>query len=371
MNLDQEFLYNTIGDWIYFSGLLLFGIISHHLLSNFLSATLFSLIRRRLTDFNKEEFTRLFVRPLGLVIMLFFGYLAFSSLSYPDEFRTEGTGTYRLGRVIYGIFNALMIGAFTWVVLSIVDFFSLIFKKRAEKTVSKMDDQLVPFFTDFAKVIVYIIGFVVLAGVVFRVNVAALLGGLGVGGLALAFAAKESLENFIASFMIFMDQPFVVGDLVMVNNITGHVEKIGFRSTRIRTIDRSFVTVPNKLMIDKPLDNLTLRTFRRAKFDVNLTYDTTSEKLKEITTAIQKVIDNHPRTNDEGRATFYALGEYAKNILVFYYIDTMDYYEYLTIREEINFRIVEIVEAHGCRFALPARTLHMHPDEPGFLPDKK
>ena len=156
----------------------------------------------------------------------------------------------------------------------------------------------------------------------------------------------------------------MVGDLVQVNDIIGNVERIGFRSTRIRTIDRSFVTVPNKLMIDKPLDNLTLRTFRRAKFDVNLTYDTTSEKIREVTAAIQQAIDQHPRTNDEGRASFYALGSHAKVIMVFYYIDTMDYYEYLTVREELNFRIVEIVERFGCQFALPTQRLFLQQEEP-------
>jgi MscS family membrane protein len=252
-----------------------------------------------------------------------------------------------------------LIVSLTWVTLRLVDFFGLIFKKRAERTFSKLDDQLVPFFQDFSKVIVVFISFFVVLGTVFHVNVTKLLAGLGVGGLALAFAAKESLENLLASFTIFLDQPFVVGDQVEVGEISGVVEKIGFRSTRIRTMEKSYVTVPNKLMIDKPLDNLTLRTFRRVKFDVTLTYDTSSEQLKSITADIQQAIEQHPRTNQDVKIAFYSLSPHSKDIMVQYFIDTMDWNEYIDIKQEINYVIVDIVERHGAQFAFPTTTIHL------------
>jgi MscS family membrane protein len=122
----------------------------------------------------------------------------------------------------------------------------------------------------------------VVLGEVFAVNVTALIGGLGIGGLAVAFAAKESLENLIASFTIFLDQPFGVGDLVQASEVNGTVEKIGFRSTRLRTAEKSYVTVPNKSMIDKPLDNLSLRTARRVGFTLTFEHKTTSAQLHAI-----------------------------------------------------------------------------------------
>ena len=114
------------------------------------------------------------------------------------------------------------------------------------------------------------------------VNIIALTTGLGIGGIALAMASKESLENLLGSFTIFLDQPFTVGDTVTVGSITGTVEKVGFRSTRIRTFDKSIVTVPNKKMIDAELDNLGMRPVRRVKFNIGLTYETSIEQMKLI-----------------------------------------------------------------------------------------
>lgn len=113
-------------------------------------------------------------------------------------------------------------------------------------------------------------------------------------------------------------------------------------------------------MIDKPLDNLTLRTFRRAKFDINLTYDTTSEQIRAITRDIQTYIDGHSRTNQEGRVRFLNLGAHSKDVMVLYFVDTMEWEEFIDVKEEVNYKIVEIVERHGAEFAFPTQTLHLH-----------
>src|SRR6185295_11619359 len=106
-----------------------------------------------------------------------------------------------------------------------------------------------------------------------------LIAGLGIGGLALALAAKETIENLFASFTIFLDKPFTIGDLVQVGSVTGKVESIGFRSTRIRTAEKSFVTVPNKKMVDVELENQSERFERRAYFTIGLTYATSNEEM--------------------------------------------------------------------------------------------
>ncbi|MDX5442757.1 MAG: mechanosensitive ion channel family protein, partial [Hymenobacteraceae bacterium] len=231
------------------------------------------------------------------------------------------------------------------------------------KTLSKVDDQLVPFFKDLAKVFVILVAALSVLRGIFSYDITGFVAGLGIGGLALAFAAKESLENLLASFTIFLDQPFVVGDLVQVGEVLGTIEKIGFRSTRIRTLEKSFVTVPNKNMIDKPLDNLTLRTFRRAKFDINLTYNTTSEQIRAIVVDIQEFLDNHPRTNQDGRVRFLNLGPHSKDVMVLYFVDTMDWNEFIDIKEEINYKIVEIVEKYGADFAFPTQTLYLRKEQ--------
>lgn len=362
--LDQRFLGNTLENYMWFAGILLFGYIFKTLLSRLLSELMFRSVKQYSEDVTKAEFRHLLIRPLEVLMLLFFLYLAFDRLEYPPEWSAAAAkGKLTIKTFVQRVYQFFVIVAATWVVLRLADFTGLIFAKRAEKTVSKLDDQLVPFFKDFGKVLVVIIGIIVIMGNIFGVNVWGLVGGLGIGGLALAFAAKESLENFLASFMIFMDQPFTVGDLVQSGEIIGTIEKIGFRSTRIRTLEKSFVTVPNKLMIDKPLDNLTLRTFRRARFDIALTYKTRSEQMRAITKDIQEFVDNHPRTNQDGRVRFLSLGPHSKDVMVQYFVDTMDWNEFIDIKEEINYKIVEIVEQHGAEFALPTQTVYLRKDE--------
>ena len=146
--------------------------------------------------------------------------------------------------------------------------------------------------------------------------------GLGIGGIALAMASKESLENLLGSFTIFFDRPFTVGDMVTVGSVTGVVEKVGFRSTRIRTFDKSIVTVPNKKMIYAELDNLGIRPVIRVKFNLGLTYDTTIEQIKAIVADIQDMINQHEKTDQEGKVRFQEFGSSSLDILVIYYVDS-------------------------------------------------
>lgn len=359
--LRTEFLNNTMENYFWFVGILIFGYLFKTFVSKLVSEIMFRLLKKYSQDVTKFDFKRLLIQPLEFLTFLFFLYIAFDRLNFPkiDLPRKE---VYYWKGILLRIYRTFLIVSLTWVGLRLADFVGLIFMKRAEKTLSKMDDQLVPFFKDFSKVIIVIIGFLFIISFVFDQKVSKIIAGLGIGGLALAFAAKESLENLLASFTIFLDQPFTVGDLVQVGEVTGTIEKIGFRSTRIRTLEKSFVTVPNKNMIDKPLDNLTLRTFRRARFDIALTYSTRSEQIRSIVTQIQAFVDEHPRTNQDGRVRFMNLGLSSKDIMVQYFVDTMDWDEYIDVKQEINFKIVEIVEKNGASFAFPTTTVHLAND---------
>ncbi|MCC9136625.1 mechanosensitive ion channel family protein [Pontibacter silvestris] len=363
--LNFEIWGNTIVNLAWFAGILLLGFFFKTLLSRLLSNVMFRLVKRFSQEEDNHSFKRLLIQPLEILLLLVFLFFAFKFLNYPLDPTESRKNDPFIKIFMIRTYHIFVIVSVTWVILRFIDFLGLIFKNRALKTASKLDDQLVPFFMDFVKVLISIFAFLVVLGSVFNVNVAGLLAGLGVGGLAIAFAAKESLENLLASFTIFLDHPFVVGDLVEVGGITGTIEKIGFRSTRIRTLEKSFVTVPNKHMIDKPLDNLTLRTFRRARFDINLTYNTTSDQIRGIVRDVQELIDKHPHTNQDGRVSFINLGAHSKDVMVQYFVDTMDWNEYLSVKEEINYKIVEIVEdIHGAEFAFPTSTVYLQQPEP-------
>ena len=256
-------------------------------------------------------------------------------------------------------FSLIYVYSIFWIFLKVIDFIGLILNKRAEATQNKMDDQLIPFIIEIVKIITYAFGLIVVMGNIFEVNITALATGLGIGGLALAMASKESLENLLGSFTIFFDQPFTVGDIVTVGTVTGVVEKVGFRSTRIRTFDKSLVTVPNKKMIDAELDNLGLRPVRRVKFNIGLTYETTPAQIKAIVSEIQEMINKHAKTNQDGRVRFQEFGSSSLDIMVMYFVDSSKWEDLIDVKEDVNYKIMEIVNKHNSDFAFPSTTVYL------------
>jgi len=349
--LNSRFLGNNMLAYLTCLGIVLFGYVFKTLLSRLLSRLAFRFLRNRTEGVTEAQFQELLITPVSVVVFLVTIYLAFNVLDYPVR-SSELTRHEPWPKLAaFRIYQIVFITSVAWIALRLIDFAVLVFTRRAEHTPSRLNDQLVPFAKDLLKVLVMSLTFLVILGKVFSVNVTALIGGLGIGGLAVAFAAKESLENLIASFTIFLDRPFAVGDLVSVGSVTGTIEKVGFRSTRLRTAEKSYVTVPNKAMIDKPLDNLSLRTARRVNFTLALNHTTTSEQLRQIIADGQLAIQEHPLVTAEVQIKFAALTPAAKEVTVQYFVDTTSYDEYLNVKEELNYRLIEVVEQHGGTFA--------------------
>ena len=234
-------------------------------------------------------------------------------------------------------------------------------------TESKFDDQLVPFVRDLLILFVCLLGLFATLSWVYDVNVIALVTSLGIGGLALALAARETLENLFASFAIVLDRPFLIGDSVSVGGVSGDVEQIGFRSTRIRTDDGSLLTVPNRLMINQSLDNTTQREARRVRFIIRLAFDTPPDIIKAILQDIRAIIQANPDTNKRANhIRFDNIGENAFEILILYHIETPAIAIFRAKKEVINFEIMEIVHRHQAHFALPSQVIYLQkvPKEP-------
>ncbi|WP_165699332.1 mechanosensitive ion channel family protein [Hymenobacter jejuensis] len=355
--LHQRFLGNDVQAYLLCAVILLLGYGFKNLVSRLLTKLLFRFVSQKSEGVNVAEFSALLMQPIAVVIFLITIYFAFNILDYPVRPSELSHNEPWPKLLAFRVYQLGFITGVAWIVLRLIDFAVLVFRRRAELSPSRLNDQLVPFAKDLLKVLVLAMAFLVILGQVFSVNVTALIGGLGIGGLAVAFAAKESLENLIASFTIFLDQPFAVGDLVTVGGVTGTVEKVGFRSTRLRTAEKSYVTVPNKSMIDKPLDNLSLRTSRRVSFTLALSHFTTSDQLRRIVADAQRVIREHPLTTDEVQIKFAALTPTAKEVTVQYFVETNSYDEYLDVKEELNYRLVELVEQHGGSFTNTATTV--------------
>jgi MscS family membrane protein len=199
------------------------------------------------------------------------------------------------------------------------------------------------------------------------VNVTALITGLGVGGLAIALAAQKSIENLFGGMTLVVDQPVRVGDFCRFGDQVGTVETVGLRSTRIRTLDRTLVTIPNAQFSEMKLETFAARDRIRLILQLGLRYETTPDQMRYVLVELRKVLYAHPRVlEDPARVRFVGFGASSLDLEVFAYADTTDFNEFLAIREDVFLRIMDVIEASGTGFAFPSQTLYM---ERGAGPD--
>ncbi len=360
--LKTEYLENSAQNYLIFVAAIIIGLLFKGLISRYLSHSLYKVIGKKERKVGMEKFDKLLTRPIGFFIMLTILYFGASYLEFPTSWGLAGMNKFGIKMLLSKGFSLIYIYSIFRISLRLIDYIGLILLKRAEETENKMDDQLIPFVLEIIKFVAYIFTVFIILGSVLGVNIIALTTGLGIGGLALAMASKESLENLLGSFTIFLDQPFTVGDVVTVGSITGVVEKVGFRSTRIRTFDKSLVTLPNKKMIDAELDNLGMRPVRRVKFNLGLTYDTTAEQIKAIVTDIQHMIKQHEKTNQDGKVRFQEFGSSSLDIMIMYFVNSPRWDDLIDVKEDVNYKIMEIVKKHNSDFAFPSTTVYLQKD---------
>lgn len=195
------------------------------------------------------------------------------------------------------------------------------------------------------------------------------LAGLGVGGLAVALAARDSIANLLGSLLIMFEKPFRIGSNIKVSGTEGVVENVGFRSTRIRTLDNSVVSIPNNSIVNTTVENLSLRTMRRQQFSLQVTYDTSREKLEALVAGIRHLILDHPLTD---KTKFYVrfnnFSESSLDILVAFHLEVNNRADELQEREVILLRIMNFMSEMGVQFAFPTRTLQINATLPAAGP---
>jgi MscS family membrane protein len=277
--MKEVFLNNTVQEYIITGGIILLILLSHRFLSRYLANLFCRLFQRSWKDFDEQTFIRLVVRPISQFLLIFTTIVALYRLAFPKVINIT-IYKYTLSQILHTAATLLLIVVFIKLLLRLIDFLATVLERRAIASADHNDNQLILFFKDFFKVVVGIIGLLMMLHFGFSYNIGTLLTGLSIVGAAVALALRESLENLIASFVIFFDKPFTTGDLVKVQNITGNVERIGLRSTRIRTEQKTYVTVPNKQMVDSILDNLSLRSQRKNDLDLHLNLQTSSDKIE-------------------------------------------------------------------------------------------
>jgi MscS family membrane protein len=191
------------------------------------------------------------------------------------------------------------------------------------------------------------------------VNVGGLLAGLGIGGLALAMASKSTVENMLGGITIAFDRPFKVGDFIKVGDMLGVVEEVGLRSTRVRTLERTLVTVPNGQMVDAQVENYAKRDRVRLLFEIGVQYDTSLDQLRLIIDEMKRALLAHPSVWQESfRVRFAGFGDSALLIETFCFVDTTDFNEFTAVREDLFVKIAKIVDLAGAQFAFPSQTVY-------------
>ncbi|HEY9342648.1 MAG TPA: mechanosensitive ion channel domain-containing protein [Hanamia sp.] len=296
--LDQVYFDNSIRSFIVVAITILLALLLKRFISKYATTLIFKMGKTQWGGMDKQQFDSIIIAPLERILVVVISIFALDQLNFPKAFLFS-IHKITSQDIVETIASAIIIISVVSLILRFMDFLMQVIKHKSKGHSSASEYQLLFFFKDFIRVIIIIFGIIFILKYSFRLDIGNLLTGLSIVGAALALSARESLENLIASFVIFFDKPFETGDVVKVKDITGTVERIGLRSTRIRTNEKSLVTVPNKQMVDSVLDNWSSRNLVRNELRTVLPALFTSSQLEKAIEGIknilakEKVIDSY------------------------------------------------------------------------------
>jgi len=346
---------------------ILAGIILDKFVSLLLSITV-KIWRNRYATGAFRDISDQILRPLGLMAMAFAWWAGVNTLGLPAP------------ALVILLISVKFIACLStvWGAYRLVDLISAFLLNIAANTSSKLDDALVPLTTKTMKVFVTVMGIVFIADNL-DIDVTSLLAGLGLGGLAFALAAKDVAGNLFGSITVLLDQTFHVGDWVIVGDVEGSIEHIGFRSTRIRTFYNSLVSVPNSIFITATVDNMGKRRYRRLSCKLSIAYDTPPERIDAFCEAVRELVRQHPYTRKDYFHVY--LNEFsaaALEILVYVFWETPEWSTELRERHRFLLDCLRVAQRLGVEYAYPTQTLYMKqaenallsPEEDVFSPDQ-
>jgi len=258
--------------------------------------------------------------------------------------------------------RVLFVAAVAWLVFRLIDLAALALRIRAER---RGTQGVIPILIPGARLAKFSIVLIGVLGVLgtLGVNISAAVAGLGVGGIAVALAAQRTLENLIGGITLYADRPVSVGDFCRWGDQMGTVEEIGLRSTRIRTLERTVVTVPNAELCQMELDNFMVRDRRLLRTTLQLRYETTPDQMRFILAKLRELLLGHPMVSpDPARVRFTGYGDYSKDVQIFAYVLCQDQNTFLAIQEDLLLRIEDIIIGAGSGFAFPSQTAYLARD---------
>lgn len=315
--------------------------------------------------FSYESIANRFIKPIAKPISMLIVAILFLEIIPIIEFAVIiNTLCNYLLRAVIPIFSLLII-------FKLIDLIAAIFGKLAERTETTIDDNIIPLIRKGVKVIVFVFA-IIYTLKAFDIDVTPIIAGVSIGGLALALAAQDTVKNIFGSVTIFTDQPFQVGDRIVFDNIDGVVEEIGIRSTRIRTLYNSLVTIPNGKLADLTIDNMGQRAKRRFNTNFGINYNTPAELINCFVLGLRSIVANQPLIEQESvEIHLNSFADSAINILFYTFINTNDWTIELNVRHNILIEIINLAKELGISFAYPTSTILVEefPEKQPIKPD--
>ena len=341
---------------------IIFGIPLANLIAAILVFFLFLFLRGIFT-----KVIMVFVQQLAKKTTTYYDDKIISALKAPLSFTFIILGLHLFFLIIYketntikNILETMMVYTLFWAILSVVEALRGAIYSITGKFSSDLSKEMGNFIIAIIKILITGVGLGAMLQV-WGINVTALVASLGIGGLAFALAAKDTAANLFGSFSLLADKSIRIGEWIKVNGVEGTVETIGMRTTKIRSFQKSLITVPNHIVANNPIENFSRRGIRRIKMHIGLTYDTSSEQITKIMADIKTMLQNHEgiSQSDSLMVNFDTFGDSSLNIFIYTFTKTANWAKYLEIREDVNLQIMKIVEENGSAFAFPSQSIYV------------
>ncbi|MBP3041410.1 mechanosensitive ion channel family protein [Bacillaceae bacterium Marseille-Q3522] len=291
-----------------------------------------------------------FEKPIRWLFVVIGVYLAL--LYYPDFH-------YSTFPIVGKIISSILIFLISWGLFNFSSASSVIFLKLKDRFDIDFDRILIPFLSKGIQFIIVAISFSVIADQ-FGFNVSSFVAGLGLGGLAFALAAKDFVGNFFGGIVIITEKPFSIGDWIRTSNVEGIVEDITFRSTKVRTFEQSLVTVPNSILSNEAITNWSKMGKRRVILRLDIAFDTPRYQIEQTVSAIKTYLKNHTGIHQDAiMVTFDQITAGSIEIFIQYFTVTTVWEEYLNIKQEVNYKILEIFEQENVEISVPTQIIQL------------
>lgn len=341
----KEFYNNTVGSWaisltIVFGAVILARIV-HWLMNK---------VAQRITERTPARLDNVLIQtskePLVFIVAVLACWFGFERLQFSPDIDT-------LFRTVY--YFLVSIGA-TWLLVRVVDtVITFILVPFADKTESDFDNQLLPVVQKGVRSVLWVLGIIVAlnnAGY----NVSAILAGMGIGGLAFAMAAKDTISNVFGGVTIFTDKPFKINDRIKINGFDGTITEIGLRSTRLRTLENRIVTIPNSTFTGGLVENISVEPTRKVVMHIGLVYDTTPEKMELAMSLLSKIHGEMKELDRNKNIAFTDFGDFSLGITFIYFIQKGA--DILNVKSQLNLKILGVFNMHDLQMAFPTQTIY-------------